>query len=393
LTIGTVSLLATFTPSPEVHMSTNQCTNQSENTQLSFAATISTAGFSTLPNHILLNPTISPDAKLAYAVLRYYSRTDNGCFAKRETLSHYSNLSLFRLRNALNELKDLGLISIKNRGQGLPDLIHVLDKPTPDLPKPDLQPEPDLPSEPMLTDEICCPDAPDGDEIANPDMEKFDISVEHLEEDYINNNPIDHSLPRPGTSHESQSQEREREIINYFFQIKENRSACETELRHWRNTARMLLTEFSVEEVKEAIRRFADEARLFYYIGLKAPGYIHQERRRKEEVEKLPVPASKPPEEPMPENRVHQMPSTARTAHDETQFRSEAVRLLEAIRERVRPQSFHYWLENINIQDIGDDFIVFRVPTVENALVLEKEYLPLLQELTGKNDIRILLSP
>ena len=81
----------------------------------------------------MLDPEISPDAKLTYALLRYFCRSDAGCFAKRETLSHHANLSLFRLRNALNELKNSELITIKNRGQGLPDLIHVLDVSNPKI--------------------------------------------------------------------------------------------------------------------------------------------------------------------------------------------------------------------------------------------------------------------
>jgi len=353
---------------------------------MSTTPTSAPAGFSILPNHILLNPAISPEAKLIFALLKYFDR-GRGCFAKRETLSRFANLSLFRLRNALNELKNLDLIRIKSRGQGLPDLIHVLDFPTPDL-----QPEPELPYEPMLTDEISCPDEPIVEEIANPDMKNFDICLEPLEENKLKN-PSNTLSTKPDNTHESQFQEREKEIINHFFQLKENRSASLTELHHWRNTAGMLLKDFSVKEVKEAIRRFADEARLFYYIGLKAPRYIHQQRERQRQVEKLPVVASKPPEEPLPENRVHQMTPGARTRRDDTQYTSETVRLLEAISARVRPQSFHYWFSNIQIQDIDDDYIVFRVPTVENALVLEKEFLTLLQELTGKNEIRIVLSP
>jgi len=350
-----------------------------------YADTISTAGFSALPNHILLNPTISPDAKLAYALLRYFYRSDNGCYAKRETLSHYSNLSLFRLRNALNELRSMDLISIKSRGQGLPNLIHVLDTSTPD------PPEPDLPSELMLKDEICCPDAPDVEEIAIPDVKNFDVSVEPLEENKLKN-PSNILSTNPGNICESLSYERENEIINHFFQKKENRNGCKTELNHWRNTASMLLKDFSVDEIKDAITEFSEESRLFYWIGLKAPKFIYEQRHRKEQVVKLPVVASEPPEEPTPENQVHQTPPVARTAHDDTRYASETVRLLKAIRERVRPMSFSCWFKEAKILDIGDNSMILRVRTIENALRLEKEHFPLLQELTGKSDIEIVLS-
>jgi len=375
-------------------MSTNQCTNQSENTQQSFSPTISTAGFSALPNQILLSATISPEAKVVYALIKYFDR-GRGCFAKRRTLSRFANLSLFRLRKALNELADLSLITITTRKRQT-DIIRLVQPDTASPSEPDDgRSSPDSEAEDEVEDEV-----EDGVDKAEP-FDSNDLNLEeHIEDkNYKSSNP---TLSKPGSTYESlnhsQSRERERDIINFFYQVKENRNACQTELRHWRNTARVLLEDFSVEEVTEAIRRFADEARLFYYIGLKAPGYIHQQRRRKEEEEKLPVVASKPLEEPvlerLPEGRFVQMiPGLGeRSSIDETQFTSETVRLLEAIRERVRPMSFSYWFEQVKIVDMGDNSMVLGVPTIENALRLEKEYLPLLREATRKNEIRIVIS-
>ena len=89
------------------------------------AATISTPGFVLIFNDIILDPTLSAEAKATFGVLTYFDR-GRGCFCKKETLARFTKLSLFRLRKALRDLKDRGQITIQPREMGMTDLIRVV---------------------------------------------------------------------------------------------------------------------------------------------------------------------------------------------------------------------------------------------------------------------------
>jgi len=84
------------------------------------------AGFVALPHFILQHPKLTPDSIILYAVLLHFDRAGGqGCFAKRETISKFSNLSLHKVRNAITILEAEGIISICRRRNSLTDVIRI----------------------------------------------------------------------------------------------------------------------------------------------------------------------------------------------------------------------------------------------------------------------------
>ena len=91
------------------------------------AAITSNPGFVLILNEVILDPTLSAEAKATFGVLTHFDR-GRGCFCKKETLARFTKLSLFRLRKALRELKDRGRITIQSRKMGMTDLIRIVSK-------------------------------------------------------------------------------------------------------------------------------------------------------------------------------------------------------------------------------------------------------------------------
>ena len=83
-------------------------------------------GFSKIDNNLLFNNDLSPYSKLTLTMLNYYTRNGKGkCFARKTTLSKMIGISLYKLRKALDELEQLGLIHIDRPGLGNADVIRI----------------------------------------------------------------------------------------------------------------------------------------------------------------------------------------------------------------------------------------------------------------------------
>jgi biotin operon repressor len=82
-------------------------------------------GWTGVPNFILESDKISVGAKLTYAMLLKYARELDECFPGQERLAKDMGNSERSVRTWLKELESAGLISIKQRGQGRPNLYYV----------------------------------------------------------------------------------------------------------------------------------------------------------------------------------------------------------------------------------------------------------------------------
>lgn len=83
-------------------------------------------GFVALPKFILQHPDLTPEAIVLYSNLLHFDRGGGrGCFAKRETISKFSNMSLHKVRNAIKVLEANGIISVVRRRNSLTDVIRI----------------------------------------------------------------------------------------------------------------------------------------------------------------------------------------------------------------------------------------------------------------------------
>ena len=87
----------------------------------------STDGFVAIPKHILQNTSLNPESIVLYAHLLHYDRGPKGlgCIAKRSTLSKMSGLSLHKLRKAILNLEENGIVSVIRRRNSLTDKIRI----------------------------------------------------------------------------------------------------------------------------------------------------------------------------------------------------------------------------------------------------------------------------
>lgn len=82
-------------------------------------------GWTGVPNFILESNEISVGAKLIYSMLLKYARELDDCFPGQQRLADDIGNSERSVRTWLKELERVGLISIKQRGQGRPNLYTV----------------------------------------------------------------------------------------------------------------------------------------------------------------------------------------------------------------------------------------------------------------------------
>ena len=75
-------------------------------------------GWTGVPNFILESDKISIGAKLTYAMLLKYAREMDECFPGQERLAKDMGSGLRSVVRYISELEDVGLITIKRRGQG-----------------------------------------------------------------------------------------------------------------------------------------------------------------------------------------------------------------------------------------------------------------------------------
>ena len=82
-------------------------------------------GWTGVPNFILESDQISIGAKLTYAMLLKYARELDECFPGQERLAKDMGNGRRSVIRYLAELEEVGLVSIKRRGQGRPNLYTV----------------------------------------------------------------------------------------------------------------------------------------------------------------------------------------------------------------------------------------------------------------------------
>jgi DNA-binding transcriptional ArsR family regulator len=82
-------------------------------------------GWTGVPNFILESQHLSVGAKLVYAMLLKYARDLHECFPGQQRLAKDIGSSDRSVRSWLKELEEAGLVSIKQRGQGRPNLYTV----------------------------------------------------------------------------------------------------------------------------------------------------------------------------------------------------------------------------------------------------------------------------
>ena len=82
-------------------------------------------GWTGVPNFILESKGISPGAKLIYAMLLKYARELDECFPGQDRLARDMGNGERSVRRWLKELERAELVTIKQRGQGRPNLYTV----------------------------------------------------------------------------------------------------------------------------------------------------------------------------------------------------------------------------------------------------------------------------
>lgn len=85
-------------------------------------------GWTGVPNFILESDKISTGAKLTYAMLLKYARELHECFPGQERLADDMGCSVRSISRYISDLENAGLVSVKRRGQGRPNLYTVYIK-------------------------------------------------------------------------------------------------------------------------------------------------------------------------------------------------------------------------------------------------------------------------
>ena len=377
--------------------------------------TISTAGFTILPNYILLDPSLSIESKATLSLLRFFDRGQGrGCFCKKETLCHYLKISPYRLRQALRELEKRGLIKIQRRGQGQTDVIFVVYEEERDTPEPQPLQFEDIEDEMGIgnVDELEIDGIEEelghvGKELEEvdssvPGEKSADLEVKESEiqtcNDFTSKEQVfeekkDNNTPctKPGTTEllDTDHQEKqceEDEIISYFYKIKENRHPTQNEIKNWASTARRLLSEFTLPELKEATKYAIDQgARLFYFLALVGPKYIiHRRQQQVAELQHAQIASKAIETQNERGRRLEALRSSAR------EFDAETHNLLASLEDRMRPQTFNVWFRNTFISNITDDTLTLAVASPEAAEWMSKSYTALIQAITGKDRIEFI---
>jgi len=98
---------------------------QDRNLVLKGADIATQRGWTGVPNFILESKEISAGAKLIYTMLLKYARELEECFPGQNRLARDMGNGERSVRRWLGELEKVGLINIKQRGQGKPNLYTV----------------------------------------------------------------------------------------------------------------------------------------------------------------------------------------------------------------------------------------------------------------------------
>jgi len=363
------------------------------------APSISTAGFTILPNSILLDPSLSIEAKSTLGLLRFFDRGyGKGCFCKKETLCHYLRLSPYRLRKALDELVKLGLITIQRRGQGQTDVIFVAYEEERETPGP--QPlqfedfEDEIEEEPVHVgeelDEVdrCEP----GEKCADLEVKPVEIQTcndfTHKEQSVQENLDKNHTTTQPESIKPPSNATKDKceELIIFFYATKEHRQPTRNELKNWASTARRLLSEFTLPELKEATKYAIDQgARLFYFVALTGPDFILKRRQQREaEINREREAERGREQEEAKRRKFEELRKSSATYEKLTQD------LLGNLSQRLRPQSVNVWFKDTFVIEATNDSLTLAVGSSYIADFISEKYKALLQEITGKSDIQFI---
>jgi transcription initiation factor IIE alpha subunit len=82
-------------------------------------------GWTGVPNFILESKDISVGAKLTYAMLLKYAREMDECFPGQDRLAKDMGNGVRSVVRYIAELEEVGLIAVKRRGQGRPNLYTI----------------------------------------------------------------------------------------------------------------------------------------------------------------------------------------------------------------------------------------------------------------------------
>lgn len=383
------------------------------------APTTEKIGFAPTPLRILLDSTLSPWSKLAYGIVQYHDR-GNGCFASRETMAAELNTSTYHIRIGVHQLLERGELTIEERGMGRTDIIRLTDRtfgipvdpdpPTVEFTEPEfeLPPEPELPEEPQQPGQ---PVEVEPIELVEPievepeetEFQPVSTGLEKLEtprsktrnykyisseEDINKKNTL---CTKPGitelldTDHQKKQCDEEK-LISHFFEKKEDRQPTQNEIHNWRKTARRLLDEFTIDELKPAVENAIDQgARLFYFTALTAPSFVLDQRQKKQidsDRQKQDSKAIKDEQQ-----REHQLNALRRSARE---FDAQTQDLLAGLEAKMRPQTFNVWFASSFITNITPDTLTLAVASPGAVEWIREKYMGLLQEASGKAHVEVI---
>lgn len=83
-------------------------------------------GFVKLPKVVLMAKGLSRNAKALYALLLNYARENMECYPAQKTLAEKLNVSIDTIRDDLTELKNFGLITVKQSGLNKPNIYQIV---------------------------------------------------------------------------------------------------------------------------------------------------------------------------------------------------------------------------------------------------------------------------
>ena len=89
------------------------------------ADVLTAKGFTQVPNHVLVSSSLSPGAKLTYAMLLKYAWQNDYCFPGQERLAKDMGVTDRSVRTYLQELEAEHFVTIKQRGLGKPNLYEL----------------------------------------------------------------------------------------------------------------------------------------------------------------------------------------------------------------------------------------------------------------------------
>lgn len=87
-------------------------------------------GFTSIPNRILRNNQISLGSRMCYGMLLSYAWQDDFCFPAQIRLADDLGIGERTVRQYLNELRDAGLITWRQRGLNRPNVYRILKLPS-----------------------------------------------------------------------------------------------------------------------------------------------------------------------------------------------------------------------------------------------------------------------